>query len=334
MSNDALLHSSAALGALERLIIVRERDMSWRKLLFAIGLTLGGALFLQQVWEIYAATVRGRLHLSQPAWLWVALSFVTVAYFVQMLSWSLIMQYRGISPGLSLTVRGYFLSFLPRYIPGSVWGYWSRSEWLKQYCGINYTDSALVSVLETLALVLTAIAVAGGWLSLRVEGLGGLALGLASAGMLIFTWLGLPRLVFWFGQRRGGSNPHSGGSAPFHVWSAVVVLYIILWVLHGGSIYFVSQAVLFAPLVDLPGAVFVMSSAWLIGFIAIAVPAGIGVRELTLATLLSSQFGLLPWQAGLVAVASRLVVILAEVGWLLVGMTLHVYVRWKASEEG
>jgi len=156
-------------------------------------------------------------------------------------------------------------------------------------------DSALVSVLETLALVLTAIAVAGGWLSLRVEGLGGLALGLASAGMLIFTWLGLPRLVFWFGQRRGGSNPHSGGSGSFHIWSAVVVLYIILWVLHGGSIYFVSQAVLFAPLVDLPGAVFVMSAAWLIGFIAIAVPAGIGVRELTLATLLSSQFGLLPY---------------------------------------
>jgi hypothetical protein len=110
------------------------------------------------------------------------------------------------------------------------------------------------------------------------------------------------------------------------------VLCIILWVLHGGSIYFVSQAVLFPPLVDLPGAVFVMSAAWLIGFIAIAVPAGIGVRELTLATLLSSQFGLLPWQAGLVAVASRLVVILAEVEWLLVGLALHVYVRWKASE--
>lgn len=313
---------------------MKKRYTSWRKPLFVMGLTLGGVLFLQQVWEIYAATGWGRLHLSQPAWLWVALSCVTVAYFVQMLSWSLIMQYRGVSPGLSLTVRGYFLAFLPRYIPGSVWGYWSRSEWLKQYCGINYTDSALVSVLETLAFVLTAIAVAGGWLSLRVEGLGGLALGLASAGMLVFTWLGLPRLVFWFGQRRSGSNPHSRGSAPFHVWSAVVVLYLILWVLHGSSIYFVSQAVLFTPLVDLPGAVFVMSSAWLIGFIAIAVPAGIGVRELTLATLLSSQFGLLAWQAGLVAVAARLVVIVAEVEWLLAGMALHFYAQWKSSTEG
>ncbi|MGQ9547775.1 MAG: hypothetical protein ACUVWS_03995 [Roseiflexus sp.] len=241
------------------------------------------------------------------------------------------MQYRGISPGLSLTVRGYFLSFLPRYIPGSVWGYWSRSEWLKQYCGVAYTDSAMASVLETLALVLTAISVAGGWLAIRLGGCEGLILGIASTGMLTFTWLGVPGLVLWFERWRGG-NRSPRESAAFYTWSAAIVFYLLLWFMHGGAIYFISQAVLFVPLVDLPGAVFVMSSAWLVGFIAIAVPAGIGVRELTLATLLSSQFGLLPWQAGLVAVTSRLVVILAEIEWLLVGVILHVYIQRRASQ--
>lgn len=313
---------------------MKKRYTSWRKPIFVMGLSLGGVLFLQQVWEIYAATGWGRLHLSQPAWLWVALSCVTVAYFVQMLSWSLIMQYRGVSPGLSLTVRGYFLSFLPRYIPGSIWGYWSRSEWLKQYCGITYTDSALASVLETLALVLTATSVAGSWLALRLEGFGGLALGIAAVGMLLFTWLGLPGLVFWLEQLRSGSRSYRASPVAFRAWSAAIVLYLILWILHGGAIYSIIQAVLFDPLVDFPGAIFVMSSAWLIGFIAVAVPAGIGVRELTLATLLSSQFGLLAWQAGLVAVAARLVVIVAEVEWLLAGMALHFYAQWKSSTEG
>jgi hypothetical protein len=45
--------------------------------------------------------------------LWVALSFVTVAYFVQMLSWSLIMQYRGISPGTESHGTGVLSFFSP-----------------------------------------------------------------------------------------------------------------------------------------------------------------------------------------------------------------------------
>lgn len=303
--------------------------MSWRKLLFGIGLALGVPLFLRQVWVVFGAAGQEGLQISWSAWWWAALPLGTVAYFVQMAAWTLITRSLGVSLSLRQAMRGYFISFLPRYIPGTVWGYWSRSEWLKQSCGIDYADSALASVLETLALVLTALSVIGGWFSLHFADLRGLALGAASAGVLAFVWFGLPGLALRFERWRGRKESGRQVRISLQAWVSAVVLYMFLWCLHGGSVYLAGQAILSISSLDLPRAVFATALAWLVGFVVVIVPAGIGVRELTLSTLLSGYFHLSPWQASLVATAFRFMVILAEIEWLLVGLALDAHIRWK-----
>jgi uncharacterized membrane protein YbhN (UPF0104 family) len=51
---------------------------------------------------------------------------------------------------------------------------------------------------------------------------------------------------------------------------------------------------------------------WAAGFLTLLVPAGFGVRELSLTYLLTTQWGLPPADANLVAVLSRVCMIVAE----------------------
>lgn len=301
--------------------------MSWRKLLYRAGLALGVMLLLKQAWEICKAASQENLQVSWSDWGWGALLFSLMAYFVQVLAWTMIMRSLNVSMGLTQAIRGYFYSFLPRYIPGSVWGYWSRSEWLKQRCGINYAISARASVLETLALILTAFLLISVWFSLYIADLKRLALGTAFVGLLMFIWLSLSRLVPHFKCWRIKESLNEQMRVSFLSWAFAIILYLVLWCLHGGSVYLAGRAFLPTSSLSLSGAVFATTLAWLVGFIAIIVPAGIGVRELTFSTILSSYFNFLPGQASLIAIAYRFIVILAEVAWLLIGLALEARIK-------
>ena len=55
----------------------------------------------------------------------------------------------------------YSLSFLARYIPGSIWGYLSRSEWLLHDYQVSYASSNYGSILEVALAVSTGFCVLG-----------------------------------------------------------------------------------------------------------------------------------------------------------------------------
>jgi hypothetical protein len=128
------------------------------------------------------------------------------------------------------------------------------------------------------------------------------------------------------------SPSQSRQNSSSRAWSAAIALYLVLWVTYGGSILFIGNAILPAPSTDLLTTTFASSISWTVGFIAIVVPTGIGVRELTLSTLLSRHSGFAPWQADLIAVISRLEIILAELGWLMVGLSLYAY-KWQKNSR-
>ncbi len=90
---------------------------------------------------------------------------------------------------------------------------------------------------------------------------------------------------------------------------------------------FAGNALLPDPANDLPTAIFVAGLSWVLGFVIVFVPAGLGIRELAISTLLTAYGALLPWQADLVAVLSRFGLIVAELAWLLVGLALFARSR-------
>jgi len=300
---------------------------SWRRFLLYVGLSIGLLLFLLQVRASYEAVQQHEFLLFQPVYLLAALVLNVLVYVLQMFAWAMIMRYLGVLLSLHQTLQGYLLSFLPRYIPGSLWGYWSRSQWLEQSCGIDYATSILGSVLEALALILTSLIVSGMYLYTRLTGFRRFVLAGGCVGLLGLTWLIIPRLAARLSKERTQSYPRK--SNPLRIWLAAIVLYIALWMTYGGSILLIGNAVLPTPSGNLLGTTFSSSLSWLLGFIVIVVPTGIGVRELTLSTLLSAHLSLPLWQANLVAVISRLEIILAELGWLMVGLILSANTWWR-----
>jgi uncharacterized membrane protein YbhN (UPF0104 family) len=64
--------------------------------------------------------------------------------------------------------------------------------------------------------------------------------------------------------------------------------------------------------------------SWTLGFVAVFVPSGLGVREASLSVLLPRYTDFVPWQANLIGVVCRFEILLAELLLLIVGLVLRI----------
>jgi len=224
----------------------------------------------------------------------------------------------------------YSLSFLARYIPGSIWGYLSRSEWLFQNYQVSYTTSNYGSVLEVALEVTTSTCVVG--------------FCIINNNVLVPAWVGylllflpwLPWLI-WFSKyalqwrnKLGGylKSEILGLNPLFRDWTVILVLLVLNWFYYGLGVFLVGYA-LGIWRIDQFSSVWTIltgdfSAAWLAGFFAIFIPSGLGVRELVLSSLLTSQFQLIESVARAIAVIMRLVTILAEFATILLATLLYL----------
>lgn len=319
---------------LERIRQIVNRR-SWRRYLFAVGMAFGVFLFARQLWSGYRALRQQEFVQLQPGYLLAALILSLLVLILQMLAWLMIMRYLGASIDVRRALGGYFLSFVPRYIPGSVWGYWSRSHWLEDSLEIDYTTSVLGSILEALALVLTALTVAGVHLSTRSSGTMRLLLALGSVCALGFTWLAVPKVVMLVSRRLGVAKSPllSRQVSPFRAWSAALGLCTMLWLTYGGSVLLVGIALLPRSSTQWLASTSASALSWTLGFVAVFVPSGLGVREASLSVLLPVYTDFASWQADLIGVICRFEILLAELMLLIVGLALRLDTHSKTSPE-
>jgi hypothetical protein len=259
----------------------------------------------------------------------LALICALLAYLLQMSAWAVIMRALAAPLRASEVWQGYLLAFLPRYIPGTVWGYLSRNEWLAQHKGVSYATSSLASLLEVTTLLLTAFVYGSClWVEPRFVGL----VWLAAVPALWLNWHYVPHLA-----RRINAGRWSAaiGHAPsLRLGLLGNGLYLGFWAAHGAGVFLLGQAFTPLPLAELAPTLACASLAWAVGFLVLFVPAGLGVREATLVTLLT-QFTTLPvGVATTVALLSRLTTILAEFLLLVGGITGHVRERFVRPPDG
>jgi uncharacterized membrane protein YbhN (UPF0104 family) len=292
----------------------------WRRILYSAGIVLGLGLLAQQAWQGYSALQQIQACVVSPGFLLAALGLYIMAYFVQMAAWALIM--RALQAPLTphAVVEGYALSFLPRYIPGSIWGYLSRNEWLAQNHQVSYRISTTASLLEAALLLVTA----GGlgalfWLPILWQ-MPWLELGIVVSSILA-SWLAW-RIVPWLAARLGGRQAEIGLTPRQNLllWGSTTLLYVAFWGLQGGALVAITQTLCGGLVLGVFAATAAFGLAWAIGFLVVFVPAGLGVREWTLSALLVLFAMLQPGQATLLAVVSRLGLIVAEVIVLLIGL--------------
>jgi glycosyltransferase 2 family protein len=292
--------------------------MNWRRVLYGLGLTIGLALFARQAWLGYGA-LRNNSHITAHlGYLLAALSCYLAGNLVQIAAWAMVMRAVGAPLQVDQALRGYILAFLPRYIPGTVWGYLSRGEWLARECGVAYSISSLASLLEAATLLLTALSIGALW---YVAVPWRLPVALICFILLWINWHWLPRLLQHIAPARWQHQLQTSHSP----WLGVGgnLLYILFWAVHGCGLWLLGRALGFWSGAPPWSAISAASVAWAAGFVVLFVPTGLGVREATLTALLQQQVGLLAGEAGTLAVLSRLWIILAELLLLLMGVVLQ-----------
>ena len=202
------------------------------------------------------------------------------------------------------SIAWYFAGELGKYLPGGIWPVLGRGELARRRGGISRSTGYATTLISYAAMVAAAAVTCGlaapvlaidhhvpGWEWLLV---GLIPLAVVGAHPAVFSrLLGAAKRV-----TKGRVNLETPS------WSKMLGLIVIsvpTWVLVGISYDFVARSLGFdqSPV----RIAFAAVAAWIIGFLAVPVPAGVGIRELIFVALCGLPAG----PAAAVAAAARLI---------------------------
>ncbi len=179
---------------------------------------------------------------------------------------------------------------LGRYLPGKV-AQLVGVAILARRRGVSAMRAGAAAVTAQL-LNLLAAALVGAWVLMRwpaTQGWGGAGTLLIVATLTIFLGSGgAGRRVRWLLQRQGHHEklPHTGGGRML----ALLPGYVVTWGGYGLGLWVLARGLRLNP--EYGTLTISFAAAYIVGYLAIFAPAGIGVRESILAALLTPHLGL------------------------------------------
>lgn len=271
--------------------------------LLAVGL---GVLAVRDRWH----DVRGAAGQLHPASVAFAAAAVLAGLFATMLSWRAVLADLGSKLTIRAAMRVFFLGQLGKYLPGSVWWLVGQVE-LAADEGVPRRRTAAAGTLAVLLSLISGLAVAA--ILLPLVGLTAataywpvlLCVPVLLAGVRPKSINGLLDRVLRRAGREPMEHPLSGRGL-----GTALTLAFAAWLAFG-----VQVAVLAADLGASGGRAIALSIggfalAWSVGFLAVLLPAGIGVREAALVAALGPVLAAGP--ALLLALMSRVVMSMAD----------------------
>jgi hypothetical protein len=162
------------------------------------------------------------------------------------------------------------LSQLAKYLPGGIWHFVGRAGFYHAD-GLPLRAVTRAMVVENLWLVLSAFL--AGLIGTLTYYLSGARAGIAAAGLLAVWWALLWLIRLRFGGVRSWRAGLSGLALQAAVWALVG---ISLWIILPGVSGWGSVAL----------AIGAFCLSWVVGYVAVFAPGGIGVRETVMAALL------------------------------------------------
>lgn len=289
------------------------RPRVWRILQFALGALLVGlaARSIAINWQsLRAQPVDWRL---SPAWIGASVLVVFAAYAILIEAWRRVVLSMGERLAFATAARIWFLASLGKYVPGKVWAV-AGAAVLAQRAGVDPPVAiAGALVLQALALASGAAAVA---LTARealqavgpeVVPIAGAVIAVAIAGI---TALASQPILDRINRFLPSSLPPLRAVPPRMLLLAFAANFLA-WTGYGLALLFLARGLLPGVGLTLAQAIGVFTCAYLVGFIALFAPGGLGPRESVFLLLLAGDIGLKP-AAGL-ALASRLLLTATEV---------------------
>jgi uncharacterized membrane protein YbhN (UPF0104 family) len=252
-----------------------------------------------------------QLEQVHPEWAWVVTSglLFLATYAVLIETWREVLRAWGSRLDFIQAARIWCVSNLGRYVPGKLWqiGAMGVMAQRARVSPLAATGSAILNVLINLVAGFVIVA-ALGWPLLGVAGLGGMGLGIAvlvlSVLGLALLPLGLPWLLRAL-SRVIGRDLAVGPLPPAAILLSLVGN-VLAWLLYGSAFAVFAQGMLGSSQGPLTAYIAVYALSYLVGYLVLFVPAGVGVREAAMVALLPAAQLANPTQAAILAVTSRL----------------------------
>lgn len=265
--------------------VVRELVRNWAEVVTAVDRA--------NVWVLLAALLLGVVSLG-----WIAVA------------WRRILRVFGVERPLLDTLARYYVGQLGKYVPGGIWPVVGQAEMARR-AGVDGAAAYGTTLLSLGLTYLAAALVAGGALLLGGAPTGEVdwwpVLLLLPTGVLALH----PRVVD-VGLRLLARLTGTELDLPVPRWPTsigLLLLHVPVWLGISTATWLVANDLdpVSAPVMNL---VLATTLSWLVGFLAVGVPGGIGVRE---AVFIATATGLTSdGAAAAVAVTARLVFVVAD----------------------
>ncbi len=213
------------------------------------------------------------------------------------------------------------LGNIVRYIPGAIWQFLGR-VYLAGEQGVSKLTT-IISILYEIALLVVASA-AVTLITLPLWPVGVTLpwwLSLVGTAALVLLWPStLPHLIKALARLRGTPI----GQVPILAWPVLLrtLGWIIIRLVAGGIAFWILTSP-FLPIgpADIPGMIGMYTFAWLVGYVTVFAPAGVGAADGTLAGFLSTWLPAAPTLS--IVVIFRGLLLLAEAVVVLLALALH-----------
>lgn len=295
------------------------------------GLVIGGLTCAFVVNELASEwnRVRDAVADASPVWFAVGLVLCVLAMSSIGWVWTDTLALLGVRVDRFRALGWYYIGELGKYLPGGVWPVLGRGE-LARRGGVSGPRAYASVALSLVTLYLAAMMVAVGLLPFAFGGDGPGA----AAVVLVLLPLGLgalhPRVLDPLLRlvRRVTKRPLAVAVPPWRDTALVVVRYVPTWIFIGGATAAVAHAV--EPNASVPRLMFAAVLSWIVGFLAVPVPAGAGVREAVFIAASGLDDGL----GATVAVATRVLFILVDGGGAALAAPLLRRARPRVAPDG
>lgn len=282
------------------------------RLITGFGLLLGGAAVFFVVRRLIHdwPEVQPYLDDADVRWLVAAGVFAILGMTSIGWGWRHVMRTLGADPKLGRTIAWYYVGELGKYVPGGVWPVLGRGE-LARRGGIAKSRAFTSVALSLGMLYLAAMFTAAAFLPFAVAGKKGgfspwmlvllaLPVGVALLHHDVLDWL----------MAKASKATKREIKVDVPQWKDSLLLvarYIPTWVFIGTATYAVTRSI--TPDVSYPHLVFATILSWVVGFLAVPVPSGAGIRE----TVLYAAAGVPKPIAITTAVGARIIFVLVDV---------------------
>lgn len=259
----------------------------------AIFIFLAGSVIKQ--WDVISS-ISWRFNLLNFC---ILIIFLVPVYAVNALSWHLVTKALGSHIEYMKNFQIWTFSNAGRFLPGSIWQYAGR-VYLAGLAGmsrIQATTAVAVEALFTLLLgFLVILATLIFWrLPTGVVQNRELLIATAILGILFFAViLGLlsnekasTSIIKLLKKLTGKIGEVESIKVPVRFLPLLACSFFLQFLLGGLILFFLSRIIIDLPFSLIPVFIGIYAASWLLGYISFFAPSGLGVQEITLATLLS-----------------------------------------------